>query len=220
MNLNKNRSKSENPEKRKNKTENSSEKNGKTKKKEKKTEKDKSTPEEKPSINDKKYKFLKEKSEKSEKDNQNDKDKELEIKTKYNKKRNQKKKFKISETIINNHTSIPRFQIIKIIKDVIDNTYNNKYKISSGASAILHVSTEHYLLGMFEDSNLCVIHDKRCTLYVKDLLLARKIRGEDAMYEGFKNYNKDILSKYGLNEKDDHYSRVMNEYTKKRSKVD
>jgi histone H3/H4 len=219
MNLNKIRSKSENPEKRKNKNENDSEKNGKTKKKEKKTQKDKSTEEEKPLITDKKYKFLKEKSEKDKKNEKDKQDKqELEIKSRYDIKRTKKKKYKISESIINNNTSIPRFQIVKIIKDLIDNTYNNKFKISSGASAILHVSLEHYLLGVFEDSNLCAIHDKRCTLYVKDILLARKIRGEDSMYEGFKNYNKVILSKYDLDEKD-HYSRVMNEYSKEYSKV-
>ena len=35
-----------------------------------------------------------------------------------------------------------------------------------------------YLCILMEDSNLCAIHAKRVTLMVKDVRLARRIRGE------------------------------------------
>ena len=35
-----------------------------------------------------------------------------------------------------------------------------------------------YLVGVFEDTNLCAIHAKRVTIMVKDMQLARRIRGE------------------------------------------
>jgi histone H3 len=38
--------------------------------------------------------------------------------------------------------------------------------------------SEAYLVGIFEDSNLCAIHAKRVTLQPKDIHLARRLRGE------------------------------------------
>jgi histone H3 len=48
------------------------------------------------------------------------------------------------------------------------------------ASAILALqeATESYLVGLFEDTNLCAIHAKRVTIMPKDIQIARRIRGE------------------------------------------
>lgn len=48
------------------------------------------------------------------------------------------------------------------------------------ASAILALqeACEAYLVGLFEDTNLCAIHANRVTIMEKDILLARRIRGE------------------------------------------
>jgi len=37
-----------------------------------------------------------------------------------------------------------------------------------------------YLVGLLEDTNLCVVHAKRVTIMPKDIHLARRIRGERA----------------------------------------
>ena len=52
--------------------------------------------------------------------------------------------------------------------------------IRFGASAILALqeAAEAYLVGLFEDSWLCAVHGKRVTVMVKDMQLARRIRGE------------------------------------------
>jgi len=42
----------------------------------------------------------------------------------------------------------------------------------------LQESAEAYLVGLFEDCNLCTIHGKRVTVMPKDVQLARRIRGE------------------------------------------
>lgn len=39
---------------------------------------------------------------------------------------------------------------------------------------------EAYLVGLFEDTNLCAIHAKRVTITPKDIQLARRIRGDRA----------------------------------------
>jgi histone H3/H4 len=49
------------------------------------------------------------------------------------------------------------------------------------ASALLALqeAVEAYLVGLFEEANLCAIHAKRVTIFVKDIQLARRIRGRD-----------------------------------------
>jgi hypothetical protein len=44
----------------------------------------------------------------------------------------------------------------------------------------LQEAAEAYLVGLFEDTNLCAIHAKRVTIMPKDIQLARRIRGERA----------------------------------------
>ena len=44
--------------------------------------------------------------------------------------------------------------------------------------AALQEAAEAYLVGLFEDSNLCAIHAKWVTIMPKDIQLARHIRGE------------------------------------------
>ena len=50
----------------------------------------------------------------------------------------------------------------------------------STAVLALQEASEAYLVGLFEDTNLCAIHAKRVTIMPKDIQLARRIRGERA----------------------------------------
>ena len=49
---------------------------------------------------------------------------------------------------------------------------------ASGAILALQEAAEAYLVGLFEDTNLCAIHAKRITIMPKDIQLARRIHGE------------------------------------------
>lgn len=42
----------------------------------------------------------------------------------------------------------------------------------------LQEATEAYLVGLFEDTQLCAIHAKRVTIMQKDMQLARRLRGD------------------------------------------
>ncbi|KAF5749870.1 hypothetical protein HS088_TW03G00196 [Tripterygium wilfordii] len=49
-------------------------------------------------------------------------------------------------------------------------------RFQSSVVAALQEAAEAYLVGLFEDTNLCAIHAKRVTIMPKDIQLARRIR--------------------------------------------
>jgi histone H3 len=51
-------------------------------------------------------------------------------------------------------------------------------RFQSSALGALQEAAEAYLVGLFEDTNLCAIHARRVTIMPKDMQLARRIRGE------------------------------------------
>ena len=51
-------------------------------------------------------------------------------------------------------------------------------RFQSTAILALQEASESYLVGLFEDTNLCAIHAKRVTIMPRDIQLARRIRGE------------------------------------------
>ena len=51
-------------------------------------------------------------------------------------------------------------------------------RFQSLAILALQEAAEAYLVGLFEDVNLCAIHAKRVTIMANDMKLARRIRGE------------------------------------------
>ena len=63
-------------------------------------------------------------------------------------------------------------------QDVITSPLCGKVRFQSAAIMALQEASEAYLVGLFEDSNLCATHAKRVTIMPKDIQLARRIRGE------------------------------------------
>ena len=51
-------------------------------------------------------------------------------------------------------------------------------RFQSTSILALQEASEGYLVGLFEDTNLCAMHAKRVTIMPKDMLLARRLRGE------------------------------------------
>ena len=56
--------------------------------------------------------------------------------------------------------------------------YKSDLRFQSQAVLALQEASEAFLVGLFEDTNLCAIHAKRVTIMPKDIQLARRIRGE------------------------------------------
>ena len=55
---------------------------------------------------------------------------------------------------------------------------DHELRFQSQSLQALQEATEAYLVGLFEDTNLCAIHAKRSTVMKKDMELARRIRGD------------------------------------------
>lgn len=51
-------------------------------------------------------------------------------------------------------------------------------RFQSSAILALQEACEAYIVGLFEDSNLCAIHGRRVTVQPRDVQLARRIRGD------------------------------------------
>ena len=58
--------------------------------------------------------------------------------------------------------------------------FKQDLQFQGAAVMALQEAAEAYLVGLFEDTNLCAIHTKRVTIMPKDIQLARQIRGERA----------------------------------------
>ena len=72
---------------------------------------------------------------------------------------------------------IPKAAFWMLVKDFLQKDYS-WYRIQVGAGLVLHEAAEAYLVWLFEDSNLCMIHAKHVTIMPKDIQLARRIWGE------------------------------------------
>jgi len=67
----------------------------------------------------------------------------------------------------------------RLVRDIAQE-YKTDLRFQSSAVLALQEAAEAYLVGLFEDTNLCAIHAKRVTIMPKDMQLARRIRGERA----------------------------------------
>jgi histone H3 len=72
---------------------------------------------------------------------------------------------------------IQKLPFQRLVKE-ISQDYKTDLKFQSAAILALQEASEAYLVGLFEDTNMCAIHAKRVTIMPKDIHLARRIRGE------------------------------------------
>jgi histone H3 len=67
----------------------------------------------------------------------------------------------------------------RLVREIAQD-FKTDLRFQSSAVMALQEASEAYLVGLFEDTNLCAIHAKRVTSMPKDIQLARRIRGERA----------------------------------------
>ena len=65
----------------------------------------------------------------------------------------------------------------RLVREIAQD-FKQSCRFQSLALLALQEASEAYLVGLFEDTNLCAIHAKRVTIMPKDIQLARRIRGE------------------------------------------
>ena len=67
----------------------------------------------------------------------------------------------------------------RLVREIAQKISKNKdLRFQSLAVLALHEASEAYMVGMFEDTNLAALHAKRVTIMPRDMLLARRLRGE------------------------------------------
>jgi histone H3 len=67
----------------------------------------------------------------------------------------------------------------RLVREIAQD-FKTDLRFQTSAISALQEASESYLVGLFEDTNLCAIHAKRVTIMPKDIQLARRIRGERA----------------------------------------
>ena len=65
----------------------------------------------------------------------------------------------------------------RLVRDIAKNLKTD-LRFQESAMLAFQAASEAFLVGMFEDTNLCAIHAGRVTIMPKDMRLARRIRGE------------------------------------------
>jgi len=77
---------------------------------------------------------------------------------------------------------IRKLPFARLVKDICESHFTRPgthFRWQGSALLALQEAAEAYLVGLFEDANLCAIHAKRVTIMKKDVQLARRIRGRD-----------------------------------------
>ena len=72
---------------------------------------------------------------------------------------------------------VPKLPFSRLVREITSIYTRREFKFSGESLLALQTMAESYLEGLFADANLCAIHAKRVTVMVKDMQLARRIRG-------------------------------------------
>ncbi|GBG34750.1 Histone H3 [Hondaea fermentalgiana] len=74
---------------------------------------------------------------------------------------------------------IQKLPFARVVKEETERyTQSQEFRWQSEALTALQEAAEAYLVSVFQDANLCALHAKRVTLMVRDIQLARRIRGD------------------------------------------
>ena len=85
---------------------------------------------------------------------------------------------------------LPRAPFHRLVRSICSGI-DGDLRFGSQALVALQEASEAYLVGVFEDTQLCAIHANRVTVMKKDMELARRIRG-DANHD-----HRDLIPKTG-----------------------
>lgn len=68
----------------------------------------------------------------------------------------------------------------RLVREIAQDHKTGDLHFQSLAILALQEASESYVIGLFEDTQLCAIHAGRVTIMPKDIQLARRLRGERA----------------------------------------
>jgi histone H3 len=64
----------------------------------------------------------------------------------------------------------------RLVREIVHD-FKPDLRMQSNAVLALQEAADAYLVGLFEDTNLCAVHSNRATILVRDMRLARRLRG-------------------------------------------
>ena len=73
---------------------------------------------------------------------------------------------------------LPFSRLVREITQDVDRIGSDNLCWQKNAILAIQEAAEAYLVNLLQDANLCAIHAKRVTIMPKDLMLARRLRGE------------------------------------------
>lgn len=71
---------------------------------------------------------------------------------------------------------IPKLPFQQLVREIAQE-FKDDLRFRAEAIDALQEASEAFIVGLFQDTNLCAIHAKRVTIYPRDMALARRIRG-------------------------------------------
>jgi len=78
---------------------------------------------------------------------------------------------------------IPRLPFSRLVKNIAQDVSKglglSDLRFQAAALMALQEAAEAYVVSLMEDTVLCCVHARRVTIMPKDMLLARRIRGEE-----------------------------------------
>ena len=72
---------------------------------------------------------------------------------------------------------VRRLPFQRLVREIAQD-FKQDLKFTGTSILATQEASEAYLVGLFEDTNLCAIHAKRVTIMPKDIQITRRIRGE------------------------------------------
>lgn len=74
---------------------------------------------------------------------------------------------------------VPRLSFARVVRQIAQDKVRavTTFRWTGHALLAAQYATENYLIGLMMDAQLCAIHSKRITIQMKDIWLARRLRG-------------------------------------------
>jgi histone H3 len=66
----------------------------------------------------------------------------------------------------------------RLVREVSESKFKTGLRFAATALDAIQEAAESYIVNLLEDTNLCALHANRVTAMPRDLLLARRLRGE------------------------------------------
>ena len=73
------------------------------------------------------------------------------------------------------HCLIPKAPFQRLVAECLRE--HGSFRVQLAALHALQEASEAFVIGLFEDTNLCALHARRVTVMPKDIQLAQRIRG-------------------------------------------